>query len=76
MDGIVLHNGLPMEIEHFRIFEWTSTFKDGSRELTFELQARSATSPEKWERLGTSPTLGAARKALLFHAPKTGCGLC
>jgi len=55
-----------MEMERFRIVEWTSTFKDGSRELTYELQVRSATSQEKWERLGTSPTLGAARKALLI----------
>ena len=33
------------------------------------------TDPVQWETLGTSLTLEKARKALLFHAANSGCGL-
>ena len=63
-----------MGIEKYRIVEWTSTFKDGSRKLTYRLEAQSASDPVKWEPLGTSHTLDDARRALLFHVPNNGCG--
>jgi hypothetical protein len=62
-----------METKKFRIVEWTSEFRSGSREVTFELQAEKPGALKRWESLGTSSTLQAARKALLFHAPYTGC---
>ena len=59
----------------FRIVEETSVFSNGARELAFRLEVQDTENPEKWHDLGTSPTLGAARKALLFHAPVAGVWL-
>jgi len=56
--------------QRFRIVEWTSEFKDGSRKVMYELLKQTG---DSWQPLGTSDTLAAARKALLFHAPHTGC---
>jgi hypothetical protein len=59
----------------YRIVEWTSMFRNRTPIVEYELQLQSASDPQKWETLGTSPTLAAARRALLFHAPNSGCGL-
>jgi len=64
-----------MKAEKYRIVEWTSVFRDGSRVVAYELQSQTRSNPEKWNTLGTSNTLADARKALLFHAPNNGCGL-
>jgi hypothetical protein len=57
--------------QSFRIVEWTSTFKDGSCRVSYELLKQTGGS--QWQLLGTSDTLAAARKALLFYAPNHGC---
>jgi hypothetical protein len=64
-----------MEIKKFRILEWTSEFTHGSPRLEYELQSQTSVNPVRWETLGTSATLEKARKALLFHASNSGCGL-
>jgi hypothetical protein len=56
--------------QRFRIVEWTSEFNDGSRKVMYELLKQTG---DSWQPLGTSDTLAAARKALLFHTPNTGC---
>jgi hypothetical protein len=63
-----------MNVEKYRIVEWTSVFRDGSRIVAYELQFQTASSRHKWNTLGTSTTLADARKALLFHAPNNGYG--
>ena len=60
-------------IKKFRIVEWTSEFRDGSREVTYELQAQQPENPKNWLSVGLSSTLADARKALLFHAPDGTC---
>ena len=62
-------------VEKYRIVEWTSVFRDGSRIVAYELQSHAGGDLEKWNTLGTSPSLGGARKALLFHTSKNSCGL-
>jgi hypothetical protein len=57
----------------FRIIEWTSEFKDGSRKVEFELLRHSDEMPDSWEQLGTSRTLEWARKAPLFYASNDNC---
>ena len=57
--------------QRFRIVEWTSEFKDGSRKVTYELLKQ--TERDSLQLLGTSDTLAAARKALLFYTPHDGC---
>ena len=64
-----------MEIKRFRILEWTSEYAGRSPRVEYELQSQTAVAPVRWETLGTSPTLEKARKALLFHAANSGCGL-
>jgi hypothetical protein len=64
-----------MEIYRYRILEETSVFADGSRSVEFKLQSQCGTNPVEWDTLGTSVSLTDARKALLFHAPRYGCGL-
>jgi hypothetical protein len=63
-----------MEINKYRIIEWTSVFKRGPQVVEYELQTESANDPNKWDTLGTSLTLDDARKALLLHAPSSRCG--
>ena len=63
-----------MGVQRYRILEETSVFADGSRRLEFTLQAQNEQNPKQWDTLGTSSTLTDARKALLFHAPTSGCG--
>ena len=64
-----------MKVEKYRIVEWTSMFRDGSRIVAYELQSQTRSDPKKWDTLGTSNTLADARKALLFYAPNNSCGL-
>jgi hypothetical protein len=59
----------------YRIVEWTSVFRDGSRKVAYELQSQNASNPKQWTTLGTSPTLAYARKALLFYTPNGGSGI-
>jgi hypothetical protein len=59
----------------YRIFEATSVFADGSQRREFLLQAQSENNAKQWHTLGISNTLMDARKALLLHAPRSGCGL-
>jgi hypothetical protein len=59
--------------QRFRIVEWTSTFKDGSRKVSYELLKQIGGRRGRWQQLGTSDTLSAARKALLFYTPNGGC---
>ena len=61
-------------VERYRIVEWTSVFKNGSRVVAYELQSQTDGDRENWNTLGTSPSLADARKALLFHASKKSCG--
>jgi hypothetical protein len=60
-------------INKFRIVEWTSEFQDGSREVTYELQAQHPKNPKNWLSVGLSATLADARKALLFQTPNVAC---
>jgi hypothetical protein len=60
-------------MEEIRIVEWTSEFQDGSREVTYELQAQDPEKPRNWQPLGLSGTLADARKALLFHMTNAAC---
>ena len=62
-------------VERYRIVEWTSVFRDGSRIVAYELQSQAGSDLKQWNTLGTSPSLGNARKALLFHTSKNSCGL-
>jgi hypothetical protein len=64
-----------MEIKKFRILEWSSKFAGCPPRIEYELQSQTSTDPVQWETLGTSLTLEKARKALLFHAANSGCGL-
>jgi hypothetical protein len=64
-----------MAVQRYRILEETSVFADGSRRLEFALQTQNENDPNQWDTLGISSTLVDARKALLFHAPRSGCGL-
>jgi hypothetical protein len=57
----------------FRIIEWTSEYKDGSRKVEYELLKQTDRWPDGWQPLGTSSTLEGARKALLFYTPYGGC---
>ena len=59
----------------YRIVEWTSVFRDGSRKVAYEPQSQNASNPKQWTTLGTSPTLAYARKALLFYTPNGGSGI-
>ena len=59
-----------MTTQRFRIVEWTSEFKDGSRKVMYELLKQTG---DGWQPLETSDTLAGARKALLFHTPNTSC---
>jgi hypothetical protein len=63
------------DIVKLRIVEETDVFADGSRAVTYRLEAQTTEKPEEWHLLGTSATLPEARKALLFYAPNDGCGL-
>ena len=63
-----------MRVTKYRIVEWTSVFKDGSKVVAYELQCQSESNPEKWTVVGTSLSLADARKALLFHSPNHSCG--
>ena len=58
-------------IQKLRIIEWTSEFKDGSREIRYELQSQDG--QMRWMSLGTSATLLDARKALILHTPNNCC---
>jgi hypothetical protein len=58
-------------IQKFRIVEWTSTFKDGSCKVSYELLEQSGQG--SWQPLGALDTLAAARKALLFYTPNGSC---
>jgi hypothetical protein len=60
-------------IEKFRIVEWTSEFQDGSRQVTYEVQAQDPKNPKNWQSLGLSDSLADARKAILFHTPNVAC---
>jgi hypothetical protein len=62
-------------VEKYRIVEWTSVFRDGSKKVTYELQSQNVSNLKQWNTLGASPTLAYARKALLFHAPIGGYGI-
>ena len=62
-------------VEKYRIVEWTSVFRDGSRIVAYELQSQAGSDLKKWNTLGTSLRLGDARKALLFHTSKNSSGL-
>jgi hypothetical protein len=62
-----------MDTERYRIIEWTSEFRNGSREVTYELQSQNR--EKKWYSLGVSATLAAARKALLFCTQHADCWL-
>ena len=62
-------------VAKYRVVEWTSVFRDGSRKVAYELQSQNATNPKQWNTLRTSPTLVYARKALLFYAPIAGYGI-
>ena len=62
-------------IAKYRIVEWTSVFRDGSRKVAYELQSQNASNPKQWNTLGTSPTLAYARIALLFYAQIGGYGI-
>jgi len=68
------HENVTMKVEKYRIIEWTSLFRDGTRIVAYELQFQTASNPKKWNTLGTSATLADARKALLFHAPNNVYG--
>jgi len=57
--------------QRFRIVEWIRDFKDGSHEVTYELLKQMGN--DSWQPLGTSCTLEEARKALLFHTPRSVC---
>ena len=57
----------------FRIVEWTSEYQDGSRKVEYELLKQTGSRPDLWQPLGTSNTLEAARKALLFYTPYGSC---
>ena len=57
----------------FRIVEWTSEYQDGSRKVEYELLKQTGSRPDHWQPLGTSNTLEAARKALLFYTPYGSC---
>jgi hypothetical protein len=70
----VSSRNVTMKVEKYRIVEWTSVFRDGSRIVAYELQFQTASSPKKWNTLGTSATVANARKALLFHASNNNCG--
>jgi hypothetical protein len=63
-----------MQIYKYRILEETSVFADGSERVEFTLQSQCGTNPAEWNTLGSSRTLTDARKALLLHAPHSGCG--
>lgn len=63
-----------MNVEKYRIVEWTSAFRCGSRVVAYELQSQTGSNPKKWNTLGTSNTLADARKALLFYVPNNGYG--
>ena len=60
-----------MAVQKFRIIEWTSEFKDGSREISYELQSQDG--QKRWMSLGTSATLPDARRALILHTPNNSC---
>jgi hypothetical protein len=64
-----------MAIRRYRILEETSIFADGSQRREYALQVQNEHDSEQWDTLGISATLMDARKALLFHAPHSGCGL-
>jgi hypothetical protein len=59
----------------YRILEETSVFADRSQRQEFVLQAQNENHSKQWDTLGISTTLMDARKALLFHAPHSSCGL-
>ena len=59
----------------YRILEETSVFANGSKRRRFALQAQNENNLKQWHTLEISATLTDARKALLFHAPRSGCGL-
>jgi len=63
-------------VEKYRIIEWVSEFTNRPRLIEYELQRRGTNDPQKWETLGTSSSLGDARKALLFRLADAQCGLC
>ena len=63
-----------MRVTKHRIVEWTSVFKDGSKVVAYELQFQTESNSEKWTGVGTSLSLAAARKALLFHSPNNSYG--
>jgi hypothetical protein len=63
-----------MQIYKYRILEETSVFADGSERVEFKLQSQCGANPAEWNTLGSSRTLTDARKALLLHAPPSGCG--
>jgi len=46
-----------MKVEKYRIVEWTSVFRDGSRIVVYELQAQTGGKPKRWNRIGTPATL-------------------
>ena len=68
------HEKVTMKVEKYRIVEWTSVFRDGTRIVEYELQGQTESKPKRWSRIGTSSTLANARKALLFHASNNNCG--
>lgn len=59
-----------MDAQKFRIVEWISEFRNGAREVSFELQYQDR--QHNWKSLGESGTLKDARKALLFYMPRDG----
>jgi hypothetical protein len=62
-----------MEIQRFRIVEWTSEFNDGSCEVKYELQ--SLDKQKRWKSLGMSATLSDARRTLILLTPNNHCWL-
>jgi len=53
----VSSRNVTMKVEKYRIVEWTSLFRDGSRIVAYELQAQTGSNPKRWNRIGTSSTL-------------------
>ena len=62
-----------MDIQRYRILEWTSVFRSGATHVGYELQVKWDGVEGNWVSLGTAPTHEAARRALLSQVPTHLC---
>lgn len=61
-----------MNAQKFRIVEWISEFRNGAREVSFELEYQDR--QHKWASLGKSGSLKETRTAVLLYLPADGFG--